>query len=1092
MFWKRAIGCAVCFVCAVSGLMTGEPAKGGGTPPDVRARASRILSESGVKGGLVVHLGCGEGTLTAALCADDSFRVHGLDEDSADIKQARRHIRSLRLDARASVEQWGGRNLPYVDNLVDLVVCDEPLPLHMDEVMRVLSPHGVAYVKQGDRWVKRMKPWPDDIDDWTHYLHDASGNAVARDTRVAPPRHYQWTASPAWSRHHDTVLTTSAMVTAGGRIFAIMDNGPSSEFHDREKPNWSLVARDAFNGVLLWERGLEKWGWQAWGKTFKSRFAQPVQLPKRLVALQDRIYTTLSFHAPVSKLDAATGEVLRTFESTQCADELVLHGGVLLATVYDPERDPSKKGVCAVNPESGELLWTQGPYDALPARYDAVEGEDPVYLTAHEDRVVFVSRGFVRCLELETGEERWRVPRPDYPTHKMNLGVRMSENCSLVNQGNVVLFTQPGGQLRHTAHTVPCDLYAFDADTGERLWERKIGIWAWGHQADAFAIGDLVWVHEHIPTEMRGPDPAHLESLKHELLALDVQTGNVQESIPTNDIFQIRHHHRCYRNKATTNYILTARRGTEFTNLDSGEIRLHPWTRGECRLGIMPANGLLYTPPHPCQCYAGVLLDGFNALAGGRTGNNGSAGPRLQRGPAYGEDVTGVSGEEKDWPTYRGNGRRSGYTPAKLGDALSPGWKCSLRPPLSGVTVARGRLFVAEKEHRAVVALDTDTGEMLWQYTAGGPVDSPPTVSDGRAVFGCADGWVYCLNAREGELVWRFRVAPRDARMMADGTLESVWPVHGSVLVQDGEVIAAAGRSSYLDGGFRVFRLDLNTGRVIEKKVMSHEQLTDPEILRAQDAAYDCYHMEGAETDLLLARGESIYLKTLRIFGDEEAAENEPLLVSHAGFLDGSLFERAFWFLSAGGRERLMGAQLIAHDRESAFGFRAHRRPSRGGGWHAAGEGYTLFKMSCEAGAGENGEGNKDLPYIPFQPRLRRDFGWKKRISVRARAMVLAGNALLVAGTPDVVQQGQDPLAAIGGRLGGTLVLFSRADGKILTEQELDAAPVWGGMAVADGRVYVATKDGSLVCLRSGEARARRTQDSSQVRRHLEAQDTVR
>ena len=189
MFWKRAIGCAVCFVCAVSGLMTGEPAKGGGTPPDVRARASRILSESGVKGGLVVHLGCGEGTLTAALCADDSFRVHGLDEDSADIKQARRHIRSLRLDARASVEQWGGRNLPYVDNLVDLVVCDEPLPLHMDEVMRVLSPHGVAYVKQGDRWVKRMKPWPDDIDDWTHYLHDASGNAVARDTRVAPPRH---------------------------------------------------------------------------------------------------------------------------------------------------------------------------------------------------------------------------------------------------------------------------------------------------------------------------------------------------------------------------------------------------------------------------------------------------------------------------------------------------------------------------------------------------------------------------------------------------------------------------------------------------------------------------------------------------------------------------------------------------------------------------------------------------------------------------------------------------------------------------------------------------------------------------------------
>ena len=39
--------------------------------------------------------------------------------------------------------------------------------------------------------------------------------------------------------------------------------------------------------------------------------------------------------------------------------------------------------------------------------------------------------------------------------------------------------------------------------------------------------------------------------------------------------------------------------------------------------------------------------------------------------------------------------------------------------------------------------------------------------------------------------------------------LESVWPVHGSVLVRDSTVYYAAGRSSYVDGGVRMGKLDL-------------------------------------------------------------------------------------------------------------------------------------------------------------------------------------------------------------------------------------------------------------------------------------------
>jgi len=84
--------------------------------------ANQILSDTGVKGGLIVHIDCGDGQLTAALCAGDGFLVHGLDTDIDNVEQAREHIRSLNLYGKVSVEAWDGKQLPYIDNLVNLIV----------------------------------------------------------------------------------------------------------------------------------------------------------------------------------------------------------------------------------------------------------------------------------------------------------------------------------------------------------------------------------------------------------------------------------------------------------------------------------------------------------------------------------------------------------------------------------------------------------------------------------------------------------------------------------------------------------------------------------------------------------------------------------------------------------------------------------------------------------------------------------------------------------------------------------------------------------------------------------------------------------
>ena len=137
--------------------------------PSTRDReAKEVLQTTGVKGGLVLHLGCGEGRLAAALAAGQGYLVEGLDTSQANVERAREHVQSLGLYGQVSIKHWDGTRLPYIDNLMNLVVADDLGEVSMREVMRVLAPHGVACIRRDGSWTKTVKPWPDAIDEWTH------------------------------------------------------------------------------------------------------------------------------------------------------------------------------------------------------------------------------------------------------------------------------------------------------------------------------------------------------------------------------------------------------------------------------------------------------------------------------------------------------------------------------------------------------------------------------------------------------------------------------------------------------------------------------------------------------------------------------------------------------------------------------------------------------------------------------------------------------------------------------------------------------------------------------------------------------------
>ncbi len=294
--------------------------------------ANEILKETGIKGGLIVHLGCGDGKLTTALFANDSYLVQGLDYNSANIAKAREYINSKNLYGKVSVREFTGSRLPYAENFVNLLITEDLGKVKMDEVMRVLTPYGVAYVKnKGGAWTKIIKPYPKEMDGWTHWHHGADSNPVVKDFIIGPPKNLQWVESPRWSRSHEMPPSMTGIISDNGRLFYMVDNGPISVGGDFPA-QWSLVARNAFNGVILWTKPMPNWGWDIWtpGKPESGRPGNPRYIHRLLIVDKDVLYTRLGYEKEVTAVNAVNGKVLYNFPNTKGSKAIIVTGDIVL------------------------------------------------------------------------------------------------------------------------------------------------------------------------------------------------------------------------------------------------------------------------------------------------------------------------------------------------------------------------------------------------------------------------------------------------------------------------------------------------------------------------------------------------------------------------------------------------------------------------------------------------------------------------------------------------------------------------------------------------------------------------------------------
>jgi len=1071
------------------------------TGPNVFAStADEVLETTGLKGGLIVVVGCDAPDLITELHASDSFLVQALDSDPANVEKARRHVRAKRLYGRVSANHWGGEKLPYADNIVNMVVMRDARCEIRDtgsEILRVLTPLGVAIVHEkgneawlsriphpvsriGDGYVAFTKPVPDSIDSWPQYLHGADNNAVAKDSVVGPPRHLQWVSDPAWSRSHMTIASVSTMVSSGGRLFTIEDRAtPENPFLPGR---WFLIARDAFNGIELWRHPIKEWD-------CITRYIKDmaIQLQSRIVAVDDIVYCTPGINEPITAFDAATGETIKTFKGTETTQEIKYLDGTLYASIGDPmnadrydivkdgagkgrnlggfapgapfggtgfrgryakerlDKDQATCALVAINAESGEELWRIDDVNQYVACSLAVKGNRAAYQTA----------AGMFCIDATNGNTIWKAEK------NVSVGDGTSANTVIITDTHV--YAKEGQKL-----------FAYSLKDGAEKWTAPI-VNNYEKTTDLYYAGGKIWTGAAKPPQ-----------------CFDPETG---ESLATikQKMMRPMGHDRCYRNFITERYYINSKTGgADFLDLESHEEFPNHWTRGTCGMGVLPCNGLLYVPPFSCQCSMAAMVNSFNAFAP-EPGLAKSDQPveveriaRLEKGSAY--DTLQLPAPSlqpsQNWPTYRRDAARSGSTEAALSSKLRPSWTATVSTKPSAPTIADGKAFVADVDAHTVMAFDAASGELVWEYTTGGRVDSPPTYHKGLVLFGSRDGWLYCLRASDGELAWRFKDLP-DRLIGTFGQMESAWPVNGSVLIKNDIAYFNAGRSSFLDGGIFVYGLDPETGDVIHSS--SHYGPFD------EPSGFPHTGRLAFKSDIMVAGDKLLHIRHRSFEPDlSDAQDSERHIVTAAGFLDDRPQHRTYWSLGDGGLlagsmktavNEPNGDILITDDNMhyEVRGFPVHRHsyfdprlsgyklvagPITGGPsppkGKRRGQGKRTAAVSI-SGKVSNKSGTARGAAIPETAPAE---GWIADIPITGNALIKAGDTLFVAGS--TVQYPAEEFekiqAGYEGRSGGTLWAASARDGSKLAEYKLDAPPAWDGMAAADGRIIIALRDGTVHC----------------------------
>lgn len=416
------------------------------------------------QGGVVVEIGMKDLTNIKDLLNYKNLLIQGLVSDEKKLDTLKEEILNQNIYGRVSIDFQNLSSLPYQSNMVNLVIINDfevlkGLGLTWEEVFRITTPNGKIQVmgvvseellqkagfvniRKKDKFVLGEKPRPKEMDDWTHHRHSPSRTATSKDLLVGPSDSMQWIDEPRRIRSFP-----AAAVTAGGKFFYVYDYAPAFVHVALQV---ELVARDAFNGMILWKKQV-KCG---------NRYQDLIYPGQAVVANDNFLYAPLETDGPLIKFDSNTGDIIKTYQDTKPIATILTNTEILMLT---------KKSIKLLSESTGSIIWEQpiSPHDCNIAVYQ-------------NKAFTFNNRTNLKCYDLMTGKTQWEINNTTF--------------------GNGVLV----GVINDSVIISGSKIFSLSVKDGSLTWSHTYEMPGRGSPVNIFFSQGKIWVHHNYEERRAG------------------------------------------------------------------------------------------------------------------------------------------------------------------------------------------------------------------------------------------------------------------------------------------------------------------------------------------------------------------------------------------------------------------------------------------------------------------------------------------------------------------------------------------------------------------------------------------------------------
>ncbi len=392
-----------------------------------------------------------------------------------------------------------------------------------------------------------------------------------------------------------------------------------------------------------------------------------------------------------------------------------------------------------------------------------------------------------------------------------------------------------------------------------------------------------------------------------------------------------------------------------------------------------------------------------------------------------------------DWPMYRADASRSGYTSNELPSALKlrwrhdalhapqPAWPRSPRMPFDRAyhtVISNERVFFGSSVDGTLYALGLDDGLPKWSFATEGPIRFAPVLWGDSLLVASDDGYLYALSETDGTLLWKHRGGPDQSLRLGNTRLISKWPARGGPVVIDDIVYYAAG--VWPSDGIYLYALDAKTGTQVWKNSDSGAiNMAQPHGgANAKSGASAQGYLVATESNLLVPTGRAVPAAfdrptgKFRYFHLQKYGHNggTPTMASEEMFFNSGLSFNS----ETGSKIGNVGSGSLA--------------VSDGGLVRASGNSLIAYTWLNEQIPDKRGK-------LVDTRTLQQS--WQAKTSISAVSVIVAGNTVVVGGLEGVE-------------------LIDLEENKTLWSAKTEGAAY--GLAVSEGKLLVSTDQGRVYC----------------------------